>query len=243
MQSPICGALLCPLGSFVVSVEHCSCLPGRPLPPSFARTNRLISLKFPKHVHWGPQSTYTTPKWDIYRFLATLQTQGSQAWGLRTWNSHKLPRWFWWAEGGSLPRCVGVFGPRLPPWGLAPQAVPFVPSCPPTPALHPSTCRNLSSEVFCFMSQLLLSFFTPSFPGASQQHSPDILKLLAPHPRLKEHVESLATEGTIHNLPKLSQVKLHSPSSLLTLRLAVLWANMESEPSPSYFVWFLRKKK
>nr|XP_020762613.1 LON peptidase N-terminal domain and RING finger protein 3 isoform X1 [Odocoileus virginianus texanus] len=53
--------------------------------------------------------------------------------------------------------------------------------------------------------RLLLSFFTPSFPGASQEHSPDILKLLAPHPRLKEHVESLATEGTSHNLPKLSQ--------------------------------------
>ena len=93
------------------------------------------------------------------------------------------------------------------------------------------------------MSQLLLIFFTPSFPGASQEHSPDILKLLALHLRLKEHVESLATEGTIHNLPKLSQVKLHSPSSLLTLRLAVLWANMESKPSPSYFVWFPRKKK
>ena len=137
--------------------------------------------------------------------------------------------------GGSLLHCVGVFGPRLPPWGLAPQAIPFVPSCPPTLALHPSTCRNLSSEVFCFMSQLLLSFFTPSFPGASQEHSPDILKLLAPHPRLKEHVESLATEGTSHNLPKLSQVKLHSPSSLLTLRLTVLWADVESEPSPSYF--------
>ncbi|XP_058905640.1 LON peptidase N-terminal domain and RING finger protein 3 isoform X5 [Kogia breviceps] len=58
---------------------------------------------------------------------------------------------------------------------------------------------------------LLLSFFSPSFPGASQEHSPDILKLLAPHPRLKEHVESLATEGTSHNLPKLSQETLERP--------------------------------
>ncbi|XP_047391689.1 LON peptidase N-terminal domain and RING finger protein 3 isoform X2 [Sciurus carolinensis] len=53
--------------------------------------------------------------------------------------------------------------------------------------------------------RLLLSFFSPSFPGDSQEHSPDILKLLAPHPRLKEHVESMATEGTRNNLPKLSQ--------------------------------------
>uniref|UniRef100_A0A8C9CHA9 LON peptidase N-terminal domain and ring finger 3 n=2 Tax=Phocoena sinus TaxID=42100 RepID=A0A8C9CHA9_PHOSS len=59
--------------------------------------------------------------------------------------------------------------------------------------------------------RLLLSFFSPSFPGASQEHSPDILKLLAPHPRLKEHVESLATEGTSHNLPKLSQETLERP--------------------------------
>ncbi|XP_054436297.1 LON peptidase N-terminal domain and RING finger protein 3 isoform X1 [Pteronotus mesoamericanus] len=53
--------------------------------------------------------------------------------------------------------------------------------------------------------RLLLSFFSPSVPGDSQEHSPDILKLLAPHPRLKEHVESMATEGASHNLPKLSQ--------------------------------------
>ncbi|KAM8896683.1 LON peptidase N-terminal domain and RING finger protein 3 isoform 1-T1 [Lycaon pictus] len=53
--------------------------------------------------------------------------------------------------------------------------------------------------------RLLLSFFSPSVPGDSQEHFPDILKLLAPHPRLKEHVESMATEGTSHNLPKLSQ--------------------------------------
>ncbi|XP_014652116.1 PREDICTED: LON peptidase N-terminal domain and RING finger protein 3 isoform X2 [Ceratotherium simum simum] len=53
--------------------------------------------------------------------------------------------------------------------------------------------------------RLLLSFFSPSVPGDSQEHSPDILKLLAPHPRLKEHVESMATEGTSHNLPNLSQ--------------------------------------
>ncbi|XP_059942826.1 LON peptidase N-terminal domain and RING finger protein 3 isoform X3 [Mesoplodon densirostris] len=59
--------------------------------------------------------------------------------------------------------------------------------------------------------RLLLSFFSPSFPGASQEHSPEILKLLAPHPRLKEHVESLATEGTSHNLPKLSQETLERP--------------------------------
>ncbi|KAM9041865.1 LON peptidase N-terminal domain and RING finger protein 3 isoform 3-T3 [Megaptera novaeangliae] len=59
--------------------------------------------------------------------------------------------------------------------------------------------------------RLLLSFFSPSLPGASQEHSPDILKLLAPHPRLKEHVESLATEGTSHNLPELSQETLERP--------------------------------
>lgn len=84
------------------------------------------------------------------------------------------------------------------------------------------------------MSQLLLSFFSPSVPGDSQEHFPDILKLLAPHPRLKEHVESMATEGTSHNLPKLSQVKLNSPSSLAMLRLAVVWANVGVSPtSPS----------
>lgn len=84
------------------------------------------------------------------------------------------------------------------------------------------------------MSQLLLSFFSPSVPGDSQEHFPDILKLLAPHPRLKEHVESMATEGTSHNLPKLSQVKLNSPSSLVILRLAVVWANVGVSPaSPS----------
>ncbi|XP_071462934.1 LON peptidase N-terminal domain and RING finger protein 3 isoform X2 [Marmota flaviventris] len=44
--------------------------------------------------------------------------------------------------------------------------------------------------------RLLFSFFSPSFPGDSHEHSPDILKLLAPHPRLKEQVESMATEGT-----------------------------------------------
>ncbi|KAM9181283.1 LON peptidase N-terminal domain and RING finger protein 3 isoform 1-T1 [Dugong dugon] len=53
--------------------------------------------------------------------------------------------------------------------------------------------------------RLLLSFFSPSVPGESQEHIPDILKLLASHPRLKEQVESMATEGTSHNLPKLSQ--------------------------------------
>lgn len=82
--------------------------------------------------------------------------------------------------------------------------------------------------------RLLLSFFSPSVPGDSQEHFPDILKLLAPHPRLKEHVESMATEGTSHNLPKLSQVKLNSPSSLAMLRLAVVWANVGVSPtSPS----------
>nr|XP_034340618.1 LON peptidase N-terminal domain and RING finger protein 3 isoform X3 [Arvicanthis niloticus] len=59
--------------------------------------------------------------------------------------------------------------------------------------------------------RLLFSFFSPSVPGESQEHSPDILKLLAPHPRLKEHVESMATEGTSHNLPKLSQENLELP--------------------------------
>ncbi|XP_007951539.1 LON peptidase N-terminal domain and RING finger protein 3 [Orycteropus afer afer] len=53
--------------------------------------------------------------------------------------------------------------------------------------------------------RLLLSFFPPSVSGESQEHIPDILKLLASHPRFKEHVESVATEGTSHNLPKLSQ--------------------------------------
>ncbi|KAJ8781981.1 hypothetical protein J1605_010494 [Eschrichtius robustus] len=48
-------------------------------------------------------------------------------------------------------------------------------------------------------------------PMGFKEHSPDILKLLAPHPRLKEHVESLATEGTSHNLPELSQETLERP--------------------------------
>lgn len=46
----------------------------------------------------------------------------------------------------------------------------------------------------------------------------------------------MATEGTSHNLPKSSQVKLHSPSLLGMFCLAVLWANMGSEPYPSYVV-------
>lgn len=121
--------------------------------------------------------------------------------------------------------------------GFLPGVLPcrmFPCSLPPL-TIHLSTCRNLSSEVFCFMSQLLLSFFLPSVPGRSQEHSPDILKLLAPHPRLKEHVESMATEGTSRNLPKLSQVKLNSPDSLVTLCSAVLWANVGSEPYLSFF--------
>ncbi|XP_029785626.1 LON peptidase N-terminal domain and RING finger protein 3 isoform X3 [Suricata suricatta] len=59
--------------------------------------------------------------------------------------------------------------------------------------------------------RLLLSFFSPSVPGESQEHFPDILKLLAPHPRLKENVESMATEGTSHNLPKLPQESRELP--------------------------------
>lgn len=153
-----------------------------------------------------------------------------------------------WNLGCSLaPQVARVHAKLRPPalvrWGLWFQAasLEFHPtSCVPCPCLplphphHPSTCRNLSSEVFCFMSQLLLSFFSPSVPGDSQEHFPDILKLLAPHPRLKEHVESMATEGTSHNLPKLSQVKLNSPSSLAMLHLAVVWANVGVSPtSPS----------
>ncbi|KAM5221582.1 LON peptidase N-terminal domain and RING finger protein 3 [Ctenodactylus gundi] len=59
--------------------------------------------------------------------------------------------------------------------------------------------------------KLLLSFFSPSVPGDSQEHSPAILKLLASHPRLKEPVESMATEGTSHNLPKLPQENSELP--------------------------------
>lgn len=131
-----------------------------------------------------------------------------------------------------MPGRVGVSGPTLLPWSVPPQAVPPAPPTP--PPLTRAPVENLSSEVFCFMSQLLLSFFSPSVPGESQEHFPDILKLLAPHPRLKEHVESMATEGTSHNLPKLPQVKLNSPSSLVMLRLAVVWADMGVSPaSPS----------
>lgn len=129
--------------------------------------------------------------------------------------------WSIWSKASPLKFCPASF---------APPPRPFLPL-----PLHLSPCRNLSSEVFCFMSQLLLSFFSPSVPGDSQEHSPDILKLLATHPRLKEHVESMATEGASHNLPKLSQVKLNSPSLFVTLRLAVLWASLGSEPYLSHF--------
>lgn len=81
------------------------------------------------------------------------------------------------------------------------------------------------------MSQLLLSFFSPSVPGESQEHFPDILKLLAPQLRLKEQVELMATEGDSHNLLKLSQVKFNSPSSFVTLCLAVLWADLGMSPT------------
>ncbi|KAK2083743.1 hypothetical protein P7K49_038979 [Saguinus oedipus] len=76
-------------------------------------------------------------------------------------------------------------------------------------------------------SQRLLQY-NPVIPTLGSQekvellveHSPNILKLLAPHPRLKEDVESMTTEVTSHNLPRLLQVKFNSPSSLMTLRLA-----------------------
>ncbi|XP_058297682.1 LON peptidase N-terminal domain and RING finger protein 3 isoform X1 [Hylobates moloch] len=63
----------------------------------------------------------------------------------------------------------------------------------------------------CEAQRLLLSFFSPSVPGDSQEHSPDILKLLAPHSRLKENVESMTTEVTSHNLPRLLQDNLELP--------------------------------
>lgn len=135
-------------------------------------------------------------------------------WELRTWSFPKLTgdSDACWSEVPTLA-CQGLWSKafflEFGPASTAPH--PFLPL-----SLYLSTCRNLSSEVFCFMSQLLLSFFSPSVPGASQEHSPDILKLLAPHPRLKEHVKSMATEGTSHNLPKLSQVKFNSPSLFVT---------------------------
>lgn len=134
----------------------------------------------------------------------------------------------------SVPGCAVA---SLPPWSISPSS--YLPSSL-LPFPLPSICRSSSSEVFCFMSQLLLSFFSPSVPGDSQEQSPDILKLLAPHLRLKEHVESMATEGTSHNLPELAQVKLNIPSLLVTFCLAVLWANMgrgkPTSPFPRLFV-------
>ncbi|XP_017366747.1 LON peptidase N-terminal domain and RING finger protein 3 isoform X3 [Cebus imitator] len=59
--------------------------------------------------------------------------------------------------------------------------------------------------------RLLLSFFSPTVPGDSQEHSPNILKLLAPHPRLMEDVESVTTKVTSHNLPRLLQDNLELP--------------------------------
>ncbi|KAM6151583.1 LOW QUALITY PROTEIN: LON peptidase N-terminal domain and RING finger protein 3 [Rhynchocyon petersi] len=53
--------------------------------------------------------------------------------------------------------------------------------------------------------RLFLSFFSPSVSGDPQEHIPDIMKLLASYPRLKEHIKPATTEGTNHNLPKLSQ--------------------------------------
>lgn len=151
------------------------------------------------------------------------------------------PRWYWCVlMQQPLLSVSRDTAPRLPQWSFALQAVL---SRPPSLPLHLSLApvETWVVKSFCFMSQLLFSLFSPSVPGESQEHSPDILKLLAPHPRLKEHVESMATEGTSHNLPKLSQVKLNSPSSLMILRLALLWAH-EKWALP-LLLWFLSEKE
>ncbi|XP_053436277.1 LON peptidase N-terminal domain and RING finger protein 3 isoform X2 [Nycticebus coucang] len=50
-----------------------------------------------------------------------------------------------------------------------------------------------------------------SLDGKNKRARSEAQRLLAPHPRLKEHVESMATEGTNYNLPKLSQENRELP--------------------------------
>lgn len=70
--------------------------------------------------------------------------------------------------------------------------------------------KELSSEVFCFISQLLLSLFS-LIPGNAQEHLPDILQLLSHHSRLKGNLlNSVGSGGTSHNLQRLLKVKTKS---------------------------------
>lgn len=69
--------------------------------------------------------------------------------------------------------------------------------------------KELSSEVFCFISQLLLSLFS-LIPGNAQEHLPDILQLLSHHSRLKGNLlNSVGSGGTSHNLQRLLKVKIN----------------------------------
>lgn len=66
--------------------------------------------------------------------------------------------------------------------------------------------KELSSEVFCFISQLLLSLFS-LIPGNAQEHLPDILQLLSHHSRLKGNLlSSVGSGGTSHALQRLLKV-------------------------------------
>ncbi|NXR68195.1 LONF3 protein, partial [Rhadina sibilatrix] len=68
--------------------------------------------------------------------------------------------------------------------------------------------KELSSEVFCFISQLLLSLFS-LIPGNAQEHLPDILQLLSHHSRLKGNLlNSVGSGGTSHNLQRLLKVNV-----------------------------------
>ncbi|XP_045154492.1 LON peptidase N-terminal domain and RING finger protein 3 [Echinops telfairi] len=80
--------------------------------------------------------------------------------------------------------------------------------------------------------RLLFSFFA-SVTGKSQENIPDILKLLASHPRFQEHVEPMVTEGTSHNLPKLSQENQAALPHCSSQQEAAAWSAQAKVDGPS----------
>lgn len=89
--------------------------------------------------------------------------------------------------------------------------------------------KELSSEVFCFISQLLLSLFS-LIPGNAQEHLPDILQLLSHHSRLKGNLlSSVGSGGTSHALQRLLKVMNESAVWFFIL-LCVLCSRGEAFP-------------
>ena len=155
--SPLCNPLSA--GFFYVYwaplcflLSTCSYLPGRQLPPSFAGTNRLISLKFPKHVHWGPQSTDTTPKWGPYLFcgLALPSWIPTQSCCARMWY-----RVSWRTQFSPFPIPLGHRQYSMKSWARKKSHIIQIIHKSPSPLWWPMdwisfTRSNVSSWLFCW---------------------------------------------------------------------------------------------